>query len=172
MYACQRFEHHLGTGDRAPRAGFFLGDGAGVGKGRTIAGLLLEQWRCGRHKAVWVSTSNDLVNDAKRWGGYCACMCIVHVCGIVHVRLFQTRCDYCGWIYAWSCCMQLGSQHTCTSFHVDRDLADIGASFIPVIPLNKLPYKSLSGKQLDIKRGVLFVTYATLTSESDRVRSG
>lgn len=67
VYACQRFEHHLGNDPTAPRAGFFLGDGAGVGKGRTIAGLLLEQWRRGRTKAVWVSTSSDLVNDARRY---------------------------------------------------------------------------------------------------------
>ncbi len=34
-YACQRHEQLLPDGSRA---GFFIGDGAGVGKGRTIAG--------------------------------------------------------------------------------------------------------------------------------------
>ncbi|TVU15826.1 hypothetical protein EJB05_39365 [Eragrostis curvula] len=63
VYACQRHLHHLPTGDRA---GFFIGDGAGVGKGRTIAGLIWENWQQGRHKAVWVSVGSDLKYDARR----------------------------------------------------------------------------------------------------------
>ena len=34
------------------RPGFFLGDGAGVGKGRQIAGLIKEFWLCGGRR-VW-----------------------------------------------------------------------------------------------------------------------
>ena len=34
------------------RAGFFIGDGAGVGKGRTIAGLIWENWHHARRKAL------------------------------------------------------------------------------------------------------------------------
>ncbi|KAG8043403.1 hypothetical protein GUJ93_ZPchr0458g22439 [Zizania palustris] len=63
VYACQRHLYHLPTGDRA---GFFIGDGAGVGKGRTIAGLIWENWQQGRHKAVWVSIGSDLKYDARR----------------------------------------------------------------------------------------------------------
>ncbi|AQK46033.1 RING/FYVE/PHD zinc finger superfamily protein [Zea mays] len=63
VYACQRHLHHLPTGHRA---GFFIGDGAGVGKGRTIAGLIWENWQQGRHKAVWVSVGSDLKYDARR----------------------------------------------------------------------------------------------------------
>ncbi|CAL5030145.1 unnamed protein product [Urochloa decumbens] len=63
VYACQRHLHHLPTADRA---GFFIGDGAGVGKGRTIAGLIWENWQQGRHKAVWVSVGSDLKYDARR----------------------------------------------------------------------------------------------------------
>ena len=48
------------------RAGYLIGDGAGVGKGRTIAGIILENWNCGRKKSVWVSASQDLFQDAKR----------------------------------------------------------------------------------------------------------
>ncbi|GMH44841.1 hypothetical protein BSKO_12793 [Bryopsis sp. KO-2023] len=62
-YACQRHEQHLVDGERA---GFFLGDGPGVGKGRSIAGLILENWRCGRKRHLWVSISADLVHDARR----------------------------------------------------------------------------------------------------------
>ena len=53
------------------------GDGAGVGKGRTIAGLILENWRCGRRKHLWLSVGSDLKIDSQRdlmdvgggWGG-------------------------------------------------------------------------------------------------------
>lgn len=46
IYAMQRYE-----GPRLPdgaRAGFFLGDGAGVGKGRQIAALIKEMWLKGK----------------------------------------------------------------------------------------------------------------------------
>lgn len=48
-YASQRHMQHLAD---STRAGFFLGDGAGVGKGRTIAGLIWENWKRGRTKAL------------------------------------------------------------------------------------------------------------------------
>lgn len=63
VYACQKHLHHLQNG---ARAGFFIGDGAGVGKGRTIAGLIWENWQLGRHKAIWISVGSDLKFDARR----------------------------------------------------------------------------------------------------------
>lgn len=48
------------------RRGFFIGDGTGVGKGREISGILLDNWRQGRTKAVWISEKQGLMNDAKR----------------------------------------------------------------------------------------------------------
>lgn len=42
------------------------GDGAGVGKGRTVAGIIFENYLLGRKKAIWVSVSNDLRYDAIR----------------------------------------------------------------------------------------------------------
>ncbi|XP_055305028.1 protein strawberry notch-like [Sitodiplosis mosellana] len=48
------------------RAGFLIGDGAGVGKGRTVAGIIFESFQLGRKKAIWVSVSADLVEDSKR----------------------------------------------------------------------------------------------------------
>ena len=48
------------------RAGFLIGDGAGVGKGRTIAGVIFENYLKGRKRAIWVSVSNDLKYDAER----------------------------------------------------------------------------------------------------------
>ncbi|KAJ7530305.1 hypothetical protein O6H91_15G088700 [Diphasiastrum complanatum] len=63
IYACQRHLEHLADGSRA---GFFIGDGAGVGKGRTIAGLVWENWQYGRRKTLWLSVGSDLKFDARR----------------------------------------------------------------------------------------------------------
>ncbi|XP_039751873.1 protein strawberry notch isoform X2 [Pararge aegeria] len=63
VYASQAHEHMLPDGTRA---GFLIGDGAGVGKGRTIAGIIFENHVRGRKRALWVSVSNDLKYDAER----------------------------------------------------------------------------------------------------------
>ncbi|XP_061457089.1 protein strawberry notch homolog 2 isoform X2 [Rhineura floridana] len=62
-YACQQHEVLLPNGQRA---GFLIGDGAGVGKGRTVAGIIFENYLKGRKKALWFSASNDLKYDAER----------------------------------------------------------------------------------------------------------
>ncbi len=46
--------------------GFFLGDGAGVGKGRTLSGIISENFLKGRKKHIWLSVSADLRLDADR----------------------------------------------------------------------------------------------------------
>lgn len=48
------------------RRGFMLGDGTGAGKGRQSAGIILDNWLRGRRKAVWVSKSDKLIEDAQR----------------------------------------------------------------------------------------------------------
>ncbi|MCZ8057300.1 MAG: strawberry notch family protein, partial [Microcystis sp. LE19-12.2C] len=48
------------------RRGYFLGDGTGCGKGRQVAGLILAGWIAGRRKALWISRSATLVEDAIR----------------------------------------------------------------------------------------------------------
>ena len=48
------------------RRGWFLGDGTGAGKGRQVAGILLDNWLKGRCRAVWVSKSDKLLEDAQR----------------------------------------------------------------------------------------------------------
>jgi hypothetical protein len=63
-YACQSHETLLPNG--RVRQGLLLGDGAGVGKGRQLAALIVENFLRGRKKAVWVSVSNDLALDAAR----------------------------------------------------------------------------------------------------------
>jgi len=48
------------------RRGYFVGDGTGIGKGRTIAAIILDNYNQGRKKSVWVTLNSSLVNDAKR----------------------------------------------------------------------------------------------------------
>ena len=62
-YASQQHEQFLPDGSRA---GFLIGDGAGVGKGRTIAGIIFENYMKSRKRAIWISVSNDLKYDAER----------------------------------------------------------------------------------------------------------
>jgi len=47
------------------RRGWFLGDGTGAGKGRQVAGVLLDNWLRGRRRALWVSKSDKLLEDAQ-----------------------------------------------------------------------------------------------------------
>ncbi|KAF6039694.1 hypothetical protein EB796_001994 [Bugula neritina] len=63
IYSCQRHETILPCGERA---GYLIGDGAGVGKGRTVAGVIYENYLCGRKRALWFSVSADLKVDAER----------------------------------------------------------------------------------------------------------
>lgn len=48
------------------RRGFFIGDGTGVGKGREIGGIILDNIRQGRKKHVWVTEKQPLLKDAQR----------------------------------------------------------------------------------------------------------
>lgn len=48
------------------RKGWFLGDGTGAGKGRQVAGIVLDNWLKGRRRAVWISKSDKLLEDAQR----------------------------------------------------------------------------------------------------------
>lgn len=64
-YAGLRHEQTL-SDPAASTAGFFLGDGPGVGKGRQLAAIILENWLAGRKRHVWLSVSPDLEHDASR----------------------------------------------------------------------------------------------------------
>ena len=48
------------------RRGWALGDGTGCGKGRQVAAVVLDQWLRGRKRALWLSQSDKLVEDARR----------------------------------------------------------------------------------------------------------
>jgi len=63
IYAGQRHEQRLADGSRA---GFFVGDGTGVGKGRILAGIIADNWNQGRQRALWLSVNNDLLESTRR----------------------------------------------------------------------------------------------------------
>lgn len=48
------------------RRGWMLGDGTGVGKGRQVAAIILDNWLKGRHRALWLSKNDELLEDAQR----------------------------------------------------------------------------------------------------------
>ncbi len=67
VYGCQRHMVNLplnpelsNNGAQPLRAGFLLGDGAGMGKGRTLAGFVVENIARGRKRHIWISVSSDL----------------------------------------------------------------------------------------------------------------
>src|SRR5258708_10625011 len=63
IYAGQRHEQRLPDGSRA---GFFVGDGTGVGKGRVLAGIIADNWNQTRQPPIWLSANNDLLESALR----------------------------------------------------------------------------------------------------------
>ena len=63
IYAGQRHEQRLPDGSRA---GFFVGDGTGVGKGRILAGIIADNFNQGRERALWLSVNNDLLEATRR----------------------------------------------------------------------------------------------------------
>ena len=48
------------------RRGWMLGDGTGCGKGRQVAAIILDNRLRGRKKALWLSHSDKLLEDARR----------------------------------------------------------------------------------------------------------
>ena len=48
------------------RAGYFIGDGTGVGKGRQIAAIIADNYFKGRKKAIWITSSSSLLHDCRR----------------------------------------------------------------------------------------------------------
>ena len=61
--AGQAHEQLLPSGQRK---GYFIGDGTGVGKGRQLSGIIMDNFMQGRDKAVWISNSANLYEDAIR----------------------------------------------------------------------------------------------------------
>jgi protein strawberry notch len=50
----------------AYRRGYFLGDGTGAGKGRQVAGVILDQWLRGNRRHLWISKNESLLEDSRR----------------------------------------------------------------------------------------------------------
>ena len=62
-YAGQRHSQHLPTG---ARAAYLLGDGTGFGKGRCLAGMIIDNYNQGRKRTLWLSISNQLLESTRR----------------------------------------------------------------------------------------------------------
>ncbi|MDI6854804.1 MAG: strawberry notch family protein [Deltaproteobacteria bacterium] len=63
VYAGQAHQETLPDGSRR---GFFIGDGTGLGKGREIGAIFMDNWNQGRRKGIWISDKAALVKAAKR----------------------------------------------------------------------------------------------------------
>lgn len=63
---CYAGQTHSEALPEGPRCGFFLGDGTGVGKGRSVAGVILDNFLQGRRRALWISENRSLRQDALR----------------------------------------------------------------------------------------------------------
>ena len=62
IYAGQAYAQRLPNGSRA---GISIGDGTGTGKTSTLAGIVLDNWFCGRRKTVWFSVKSDLIEAVR-----------------------------------------------------------------------------------------------------------
>ena len=62
-YAGQRHSQRLPTN---ARAAYLLGDGTGFGKGRCLAGIIVDNYNQGRTKTLWLSISNQLLESTRR----------------------------------------------------------------------------------------------------------
>jgi protein strawberry notch len=62
-YAGQRHSQRLPTG---ARAAYLLGDGTGFGKGRCLAGVIIDNHSQGRARTLWLSISNQLLESTRR----------------------------------------------------------------------------------------------------------
>lgn len=71
IYAGEAHSKYLGShpddkNAAAPRQGFIVGHGTGVGKGRIIAGIFADNWAKGRRRGIWFSEGAHLIKDARR----------------------------------------------------------------------------------------------------------
>src|SRR6185369_14474442 len=62
-YAGQRHAQRLPSG---ARAAYLLGDGTGFGKGRCLAGMIIDNHNQGRRRTLWLSISNQLLESTRR----------------------------------------------------------------------------------------------------------
>lgn len=119
---------------------FFAGDGAGVGKGRTIAAIIYENYMQHRKKAIWLSVSNDLRVDAER---------DLRDVGLTKLEVHSLN---------KVCCCSAAARFFCAS--VD--------GFILMLFVDlQFRYAKISGRvNGSVKKGVLFSTYSSLIGES------
>jgi hypothetical protein len=160
VYGCQRHLVNLPCKPVAPeadvkvlptptRAGFLLGDGAGMGKGRTLAGFVVENIARGRKRHIWVSVSSDLYDGKRALEEHSMILDVMNDVSTNHNRYFL-------------------------SFNLNnvkdakRDLSDLGFESYAeenCFLLGKLSYENLSRKYPE---GVMFATYSTLIGKTKK----
>lgn len=86
-YAGQRHSRRLSNDQRA---GFFVADATGIGKGRQLAGIILDNVLRGRLRAIWLSSSKDLFVDATRDFREINCS-ITLIDGIANIHKFTRK---------------------------------------------------------------------------------
>src|SRR3990167_526498 len=59
-------QRHLSFLPNGERAGYFICDGTGVGKGRQVAAIIADNYQKGRLKSIWMTASNSLIRDSQR----------------------------------------------------------------------------------------------------------
>ena len=170
VYALQQNEKMLPSG---ARAGFFIGDGTGVGKGRELAAIVWDCWlRAGALPAASAAASGaGRSGGGGGGGGSVSGGGVGNSCGI-SLPLANApgggpsapatpaapspglaSCRRAVWF-------------TCnTDLAVDarRDLDDIGAHGVPLVSLTGLPYSPIA---THFPEGVLVVTYSVLVAKS------
>ncbi len=158
VYGCQRhtvnlpLNPELSNKDAQPlRAGFLLGDGAGMGKGRTLAGFVVENIARGRKRHVWISVSSDLYEGEQD--------CVV---GYSSMYIGVTSYD----AFQYSPPLPPRQSRRFILLDAKRDLSDLGMETYAeekCFLLGKLPYNNLSKKYPE---GVMFATYQTLIGKN------
>ncbi|CAG05292.1 unnamed protein product, partial [Tetraodon nigroviridis] len=138
-YAAQQHETFLPGGERA---GYLIGDGAGVGKGRTIAGIIYENYLLGRKRSLWFSVSNDLKYDAER---------DLRDIGAKNIQ-----------IHSLNKVRSMSNDGNRVAMLAGKNNPNLYSLFFPQFKYGKISSKHNGS----VKKGVIFATYSSLIGES------
>uniref|UniRef100_A0A1I7XB18 AAA_34 domain-containing protein n=1 Tax=Heterorhabditis bacteriophora TaxID=37862 RepID=A0A1I7XB18_HETBA len=164
-------------------------DGAGVGKGRTVACIIFENYLLGRKRAIWLSVSSDLKFDSERdlrdigagnikarsgckqvWGQFWAC----------HQRFFKYLCigakvDACVQMAREAIktnkCVVIGLQSTGEARTLET-LEEMGGELTEFVSTSKAVLQGLIEKHFPSERGStdIFRDFDKMFDDFDRPR--
>lgn len=166
VYAMQRHEQSVWLNDAEGRAcrfkaGFFIGDGAGVGKAR-IPSLPHCHYRSRHSTGLHAARGARLQREPNQRN--------IGDNKTTDALPLQGRTLAAMILEAWSCGRR---RHVWVSVSSDlcadakRDLEDVGAAFIPVHVLQSVPYARTATIRQDYPQGVMFLSYSTLITGTD-----